>query len=82
MNPALAALSSAGFAGAVVLVINAIFQWLTGKAVDPNIVTAETTIVTSLAGVAAHYLTRVVPLPSTPQQASPTSTAASGSQAP
>jgi hypothetical protein len=78
MNPALAAISSAGFAGAVVIVVNAIFGWLTGKTVDQNVVTAETTIVTSLAGVAAHYLTRVVP-PAPPSSATPS---ASGNQAP
>ena len=78
MNPAIAAISSAGFAGAVVVVVNAIFQWLSGKAVDPSIVAAETTIVTSLAGVAAHYLTRVVP-PAPPSSATPS---ASGNQTP
>jgi len=78
MNPALAAISSAGFAGAVVIVVNAIFGWLTGKTVDQNVVTAETTIVTSLAGVAAHYLTRVVP-PAPPSSATPS---ASGNQTP
>lgn len=57
MNPALAATGSGGLAGAVVVLFNAILQhW--GVTPTPEVVAAEVSVATSLAGVGAHYLTK------------------------
>jgi hypothetical protein len=72
MNPATAATGAGGLAAAVVTVINGAFEYFTNIAPSVNFATAEITIATALAGVAAHYLTRptiaiaprlVVPMP-------------------
>lgn len=60
MNPAVAATGTGGLAGAVVVVLNALLShW--GIVPDASVVAAEVTIAASLAGVGAHYLTRVAP---------------------
>ena len=60
MNPAAAATGSGGLAGALVVLLNAaLSHW--GINPDANVVAAEVTVATSLAGVGAHYLTRIVP---------------------
>lgn len=70
MNPAIAASGSGGLAGAVVVLFNAALgHW--GLAMTPEVVAAEVTVATALAGVGAHYLTRVVPEPAAPKDAAP-----------
>lgn len=60
MNPAAAAVTSAGIAGAAVTVLNGFLShW--GIAPDAAMVTAEGTLFTFAAGVGLHYLTRVSP---------------------
>lgn len=60
MNPAVAATSSGGLAGAVVACMNAILgHWAIVP--DAGVVTSEVTIATVICGVALHYLTRVAP---------------------
>lgn len=61
MNPALAATGSGGLAGALVVLVNGIASHFFGIVPDPNFVVAEATVITSLAGIGAHYLTRVLP---------------------
>lgn len=58
MNPALAASGSGGLAGAVVVLLNAVIQHFMGTAPTADVVAAEVTVATALAGVGAHYLTR------------------------
>ena len=66
LNPAMAATGSGGLAGAIVILVNAILNHFGAQITDPNIVAAEVTVVTALAGVGAHYLTRDVPAPALP----------------
>lgn len=61
MNPALAATGSGGLAAAVVTVLNGVFEQFAHIAPSVTFVTAEITIATALAGIGAHYLTRVLP---------------------
>lgn len=61
MNPAVAATGSGGIAGAVVVLFNALLQHFSGGQLSPEVVAAEVTVATALAGVGAHYLTRIVP---------------------
>jgi hypothetical protein len=76
MNPAVAASGSGGLAGAVVVLLNAVVEHFVGHPLSADVIAAEVTLVTALAGVGAHYLTRVVP--PAPPAAAPAEPAAHG----
>lgn len=72
MNPALAATGAGGLAAAVVVLLNAILGHFGMAITDPNVVAAEITVATSLAGVGAHFLTKQGLLPNGDTPAPPT----------
>lgn len=57
-NPAAVGMGSGGLAGALVVIFNALVSQFTGHTPDPDVVAAESTVVTALVAVGWHYLTK------------------------